>query len=410
MADFALMPALAQADAIDYLMHQGQELYCTNTCSLYMDETLFSAEAAALDGFLSTLKCCSREVSWGAAWEVPIDLNWPDDKTHSMLMHYGEFNLEHLVTFSETYANEENCHAQDNFQICMAIMALLLSADATVKITPWATQYMVGDQLASLPLLKVIIHESHIDTNVTMCIICEDLSLLNKHLILQGYDVDKLNTFVQNKLKQLCTHGATTTDLLPYLFKGYKVVKDENFIKYIKDKEDKYDEGLDLMPETLMVHTSNKYKTLVQAGMYNKPSKDQEKILALKAKLQKVEKDFKKTTDSSKTALQKSGGCISGTNTQGNNSTGKKAKPAWMLKKPSDEDVCNNKVKMVNGKEYFWCTHHKCYGCHKTAQCEKKGITLMALQNANASNASNNNNNTNGQLHLSSALSAITQE
>ena len=54
MVDFALMPALAQADAIDYLM------------------------------------------------------------------------CPHLVTFSETYVNEENCHAQDNFQICMAIMASLL--------------------------------------------------------------------------------------------------------------------------------------------------------------------------------------------------------------------------------------------------------------------------------------------
>ena len=141
---------------------------------------------------------------------------------------------------------------------------------------------------------------------------------------------------------------------------------------------------------------------------------EQENILALEAKLQKVEKDFKKTTDSSKTALQKSGGCTSGANTQGNNSTRKKAKPAWMLKKLSDEDVHNNKVKTVNGKEYFWCTHHKCYGHHKTAQCKKKGITPTAPQNANASNAStnnnNNNNNTNGQLHLSSALSAIAQE
>jgi hypothetical protein len=294
----------------------------------------------------------------------------------------------------------------------MAIMALH-STNATAKITPWATQYMVSNHLTSLPLLKVIIHDSHIDTNARMCMIHKDLSSLNKHLVLQGYNVNKLNTFVQNMLKQLCTCGATIMDLLPYLFKGYKVAKDEDFIKYIKDKEDKYDEGSDLTPETLMVHVLNKYKTLIQAGMYNKPSKNQEKILTLKAKLQKVEKDFKKT-DYSRTALQKSGRCTSGTNTQGNNSTRKKAKPAWMHKKPSDEPMCNNKVKMVNGKEYFWCTHHKCYGHHKTAQCEKKGITPMALQNANLSNAlnnnNNNNNNTNRQLHLSSALSAIAQE
>ena len=206
MADFALMLALAQADAIDYSMHQGQELYHANMCSLYMDETLFSAKAATLDGFLSALECCSREASWGAAWEVPVDLNWPNDETHSMLMHYGEFDLKHLMTFLETYINEENCHAQDNFQICMAIMASL-SADATAKITPWATQYMVSDHLTSLPLLKVIIHESHIDTNAMMCMIHKDLSSLDKHLILQGYDVNKLNTFVQNKLKQLVLMG-----------------------------------------------------------------------------------------------------------------------------------------------------------------------------------------------------------
>jgi hypothetical protein len=62
----------------------------------------------------------------------------------------------HLVTFLETYVNEENYHAQDNFQIFMAIMASL-HTNATAKITPWATQYMVSNHLASLPLLKVII-------------------------------------------------------------------------------------------------------------------------------------------------------------------------------------------------------------------------------------------------------------
>ena len=134
-------------------------------------------------------------------------------------------------------------------------------------------------------------------TLIHQCTNAHDLSLQDKHFVLQGYDVDKLNTFVQHKL-------------------------------------------------------------------------------------QKVAKDFQKT-DSIKTALQKSGRHASGTNTQGNNSTRKKTKPAWMLKKPSDEDVCNNKAKMVNGKEYLWCIHHKCYGHHKicdfVGELQSTNCVMMAL-------------------------------
>jgi hypothetical protein len=80
----------------------------------------------------------------------------------------------------------------------MAIMASLNANATTNKITPpWASQYTVGEHLVSLPLFKVIIHESHIDTNVMTHMIHEDLlSSLDKHVGLQGYNIDKLNTFV----------------------------------------------------------------------------------------------------------------------------------------------------------------------------------------------------------------------
>ena len=42
-----------------------------------------------------------------------------------------------------------------------------------------------------------------------------------------------------------------------------------------------------------------------------------------------------------------------------------------MLKKPNNDKL--TKVKIVDGKDYWWCSKHEAYGRHKEDACEGKG-------------------------------------
>ena len=102
---FALNPAQANDDVLDYRTRVGQTVFQNNTRSVYNDETLFNAEAASLEGFLSALARRARQASWEHAFMVPVDIDDngdPEANTEELnfLDHYGEFNLEHLQLYS----------------------------------------------------------------------------------------------------------------------------------------------------------------------------------------------------------------------------------------------------------------------------------------------------------------------
>ena len=137
-------------------------------------------------------------------------------------------------------------------------------------------------------LIKVIIRQSIFDTNATTRTIRERLSSLDNQMKIQGYDISKFNEYVKSQMFLLRAHGAQTSDLLPNLFKGYKACKDENIVKYVKEKEDKYDEGEDISSDNLMVLVGNKHKVMVENGTYNTPSKDQVQLLALQTEFKKL--------------------------------------------------------------------------------------------------------------------------
>jgi hypothetical protein len=72
------------------------------------------------------------------------------------------------------------------------------------------------------------------------------------------------------------------------LFKGYQSASDREFVRYIKQKRDAYDDGGDIQPEALMTLALNKYETLLKQDMWNAKSQEQEQIVALTAELGKI--------------------------------------------------------------------------------------------------------------------------
>ena len=70
--------------------------------------------------------------------------------------------------------------------------------------------------------------------------------------------------YVKLLVDGLKSRGKVTQDLLVNLFKGYLACSDNEFVEYIKRKQDKYEEGEDLEPDLLMINAADKYKTLLQ--------------------------------------------------------------------------------------------------------------------------------------------------
>ena len=162
----------------------------------------------------------------------------------------------------------------------------------------------------------------------------------------------------------LTARGETTHDLLANLFKVYIVVKDRDFVTYIKKKEDEYEEGQEVDVNMLMLQASNKYKTMFENQTWNAPSPEEEKILALESQIQKLKKQKEKPTQDRKGGKDDKKGKKKG--------KGKPEKPAWMKKPPPDAQ--KNKPKTVDGKTYYWCSKHKSWGAHKENKCEGRGL------------------------------------
>lgn len=73
-------------------------------------------------------------------------------------------------------------------------------------------------------LLKIIVRESHLDTNATSLSISTKLTTdLDRYLPTIGHDITKFNTCLKLLVEGLKSRGETTTDLLVNLFKGYMV-------------------------------------------------------------------------------------------------------------------------------------------------------------------------------------------
>ena len=393
---FALTPATAVDGIIDYSTSAGRKLYATATAKV--EEDLFDCTADDLYGFLRAVKDRAREFGWDQTG-VGI-LSIPDDPTNptsfkSLLEQHGEITLQEIHEFEESYIDQPSRSAQDTAQLYRCLMASL-SKDGKRKILVWEDQYTINGLGSGNLLLKIIVRESHLDTNATSTSIRTKLTELDTYLPTIGHDIIKFNTYVKLLVDGLRSRGETTTDLLTNLFKGYLACSDRDFCDYITRKQDAWEEGTDIQPDRLMKHAADKYKTLLQKGLWNAPDKHEEKIIALQSEVRK---------------LKKKG------SPKGTNSGGKAEKPSWFDKRPNSTDL--RKSREWNGKTWWYChpdTGGKCDGkhrLHKPSECKGKGFRRKQEgdeQTPNAKKKTRFSKQKDKKLQLNRALQAAAAE
>jgi hypothetical protein len=370
---FALVPGDFNG-IIDYSTRQGLAIYSQATRSLFEDTAdLFNVESAGLQTFLALLR--HRGTTCGWDFDIPINLANPLQDLLDLTTNHGRFTLEHLRNFSATFVNNQSRAAQMNIQMVTCILASL-TLPGFRKIQTWHVDWHIGDRPSALALIKIIIRESFIDTQATTRILRAHLSSLPDKLEQFKGDIDQLNAFVKVTQDQLSAHGETTHDLLANLFKGCLSSKDPTFCRCIKKQQEDHDDGTGFTVDSLMTLASNKFKTLVEAGKWMALTDEQSKIIALEAKLGRLN-NRSSNQPSSNRGRNNSGS--SSRNSSSNSSTGNNNRnrqgrnqdiPAWMKKWPGKAFVEANKTKVRDGKEHWWCKKHKRFCRHQTSDCK----------------------------------------
>ena len=224
---FALHPADAIQGIINLMMREGIKLYQNAMRSFYNDPAdCFNCEASGLDGFLKEVEGGASRFGWrDAILEIPNNIANPLGGTKNLLTHYGELSLDHLREWETTYIHGVSRAAQDMAHLHLCLMNSLTQAGKD-KVRLWSDLFILNGRESGILLLKVIIQESHLDTNATTNSIRTQLSNLDEYITTIGCDIIKFNEHVKCLLEQLNARGGETQDLLTNLFKAYMSVKD----------------------------------------------------------------------------------------------------------------------------------------------------------------------------------------
>jgi hypothetical protein len=391
--EFALTPGQIQSHVIiDYSTQVGRKQYKDASAEL---KTLHDLSAGNLRDFLKLLGQRADIYGWNDILEIP---NEADDDYIHMLKQYGSVSLRQVQEHARKYIQVHCRAAQDSQQLADCILSSL-TVEARNTITLYDDEYTIQGKVSGTCLLKVVIRESHIDTNATTRILREELNKLDSYMVSIDSDISKFNEHVKDILEKLHARGQTTHDLLSNLFRAYKVVSDKDFVAYMNKKKDEYDEGQDISPSQLMLLAQNKFKTKKQDNEWNAPSEEQEQIIALRAQVEKLQKYKSKSKDETPKV----------TNAK-NNKKKSYRKAKWMLLAPKEG---GSHDKTVNGKEYHWCPKHEAWVRHLPSNCEGKGYYSKRKWRENIQtnrNTAESSEPTNKKLKIANALLSVLQQ
>jgi hypothetical protein len=287
---FALAPAQAVDGPLNYSRAEHHKIYRSGIRAITDDP--FPCAADRLFQFLREVQDRAMEMGWM-------------DGILNVATNPGE---EQAIASERTYIAEQQRKAQDTYMLYQCLMASLTS-EAKKRVMIWADQYQVkidGARYNSgVALLKIVIRESHLDTNATTNQIRTKLSTLDTYIITIDSDIGKFSQYVKLLIQSVSARNQTTSDLLINLFRGYGAVSNETFRAWLTRKQDDHEEGNETTPDDLMISAKNKYDAMVEKGTWITPTAE-EKIVALEAKLTStmtnLNKKVEETGDKSKQA------------------------------------------------------------------------------------------------------------
>ena len=397
---FALAPAFANPDVLDYSDQSAAKLFKAGTEALSIK---FDCKPDNLQLFLDQARDRSIVFDWLNILSIPSQGDVALSK--DLIESYGEISYQEVCNHALTYMHEDTREAQDSFMMYHCLMnSLTDEAQKQVRTRGNVLPFMFGGKGSGPVLLKVIIMVSHVDTRATITSVRTKLSNLDHAMREQDSDIEHFNDYVIGLVSKLHARGEQTQDLLVNLFKGYKACKDAEFVEYIKKKEDLYEEGGQVDYQQLMDWAINKFKTRKESEQWCQRTTEEETIIALQAQVNTLMSQKKPYPTGRPYGDGKKNF------KQGNYKKGKgKGKPrvdnhpTWMSLPPKNGE---KHYKTVEGKDYHWCPNHNRWTRHTASEC--KGIGFKAPIRTDQGNKFAYSNK--ASMKLSKALAAISVE
>ena len=409
---FALAPGQVDpTNALDYTTSSGIKIWHEATAPLTFK---FNVKGKEVNTFCEALAQRAQQSGWTLAGANVIMIN--DSSTpavaRNIITEYGLLTVNDITTYVTPWIGNDTRQAQNNFQMYTCIMASL-TKDGRTKILAEQSKYHIGQRPCATLLFKLLMQKAVIDTRATSSLLRENLSNLDTYMSTVKSNIEEFNKYVKVNWEGLKARGESCDDLMINLFKGYQNASDREFVRYIKQKRDNYDDGADMQPETLMTLALNKYETISKMDQWNAKTQEQEQIVALTAELGKIKDDNlrlarsikSKTTGKSK--QDKKGGRGKGSNkgkSKNNRKRTHSGKWEWKNHVPSGNDP---KHKKFEGKDYYWCPTHKAWMNHHPDECREK--ERLEAQGGEGSN-DNSNDNQSQRASYANALNAIVTD
>lgn len=396
--NFALAPGVLEQDEIlDYSQVNAIKHYKSATHPI---DECFDVDPAGLKVFLASVRIRCDEFSMNDVINVPTDIAFPNVDRLLLLDNYAQLSVDQITDWADTYIGTDSRLAQDNAML-YAFLSKSLTNKGLKKVMLKTDSYTIdGDKVASL-FLKTICDEAHVSTNASCRQIRQSFGLLSEKIEELGWNIAKFNEYVEDSIDTLHAHGQEPgPDLLNQLFTAYKAVPDTNFNRWIVRREDDFDDGTTITHLQLLTASAIKYNTLVDEKKWNTPTEDQKKIIAMEAKLEKIQKSRAKGGPTSTIG--------SGTVSRNNN----RDTPAWMLIAPTDGSLTMTR----DGKPFKWCNYHKKWCNHFESNCNKKAQdearrtpSADTAPATTAHTASNNSANSAPRLRINAALTTVQE-
>lgn len=366
---FAAWPGLANVDYLDYRTTDHKKIYAKAVTPM---STPYDLKAEGLHTFLAKVAVRARESNWEALMNVTDS----EGVVHNLLTEYGAVTLGNCQATAGTYLGTPARIVQDSGMLFVFLQGSITdAANSLILINP--SEYTVNNEPSGICFLKVIIGKATVDTIATVNVLRSSLANLGSKMSDLNSNIKLFNNHVTYLKNSLIARQEQVPELMVNLFKGYANAADEDFVRYIQNKRDSYEDGATMTPEQLMSSALNKYELKVEDNSWSVPDKKDERILALEAENATLKKKSKRNA---KTA------------------NGASDPYAWKKIPPKNGET----TKVVNKKKYHWCIKHIAWTIHSPEKCN--------LESVKEESSSPSAEDKKKELYLSRALTAITEQ
>jgi hypothetical protein len=366
--DFGLTPAqVAPARYIRYSEATGTMLW--NAASALLP-TKWAVDSKGLSWFNEHVVDREMQSGWNAPGASIMMIPDVDGVLRHLIHQYGQLTPEDVAAFVTTFIGQETCQAQNDVQLYDCI-ANTLDERGHLRIVSEAESYTMGGTHSGIMLFKLLMRKANTDTRATASQLRENLTNLDPYMSMVDSSIEIFNQHVKVNHDGLTARGESSDDLTINIFKAYLCVTDRDFVRYMRNKKDYYDDGEDFTLEQLLTMPLIKFQILKDSVNWNSLSPEQEHIMALTSGVTHLKDHNLKLENNSKPSKTKSSG-------EKPKETGKGNKPSkkstdeekWVWKKiPPKEGEPQSKQMPDFGNIHHWCEDHQAWVVHTPASC-----------------------------------------